>query len=223
MATLYTSSPATVAEQAGDLPLPTSLGGIRLEVRDSAGKTAPAPLISVSANQINFLVPEDSEPGEAALIMVTDASSEPVGTMQVEAVAPALFMVSHIALTPAALTTRIEPDGAKISTPAFECASSDQCTPVPIAPASSDSYLSFFGTGFRNATAANVTCKIKGIVVPVEYAGPQGTPGLDQINVRLPAESYDFWEIPGGDVAVSINGIKANTAWLVFVPKGPDR
>jgi uncharacterized protein (TIGR03437 family) len=46
-------------------------------------------------------------------------------------------------------------------------------------------YLSFYATGLRGAHSSNVTASTNGVRLPIEYAGPQGTPGVDQINVRL--------------------------------------
>ena len=49
-------------------------------------------------------------------------------------------------------------------------------------------YVSFYGTGIRNrSTQANVTVTISGISLPVDFAGPSPDyPGLDQVNVALP-------------------------------------
>jgi len=51
--------------------------------------------------------------------------------------------------------------------------------------------------------------------VPVLYAGPQGTPGLDQINVRIwPELRASTMPLFIGFVTLSIDGIVANSAWL---------
>jgi uncharacterized protein (TIGR03437 family) len=48
------------------------------------------------------------------------------------------------------------------------------------------SVITLFGTGWRNSLPINV--RINGQNAVVEYAGPSGGfPGLDQINVRIPA------------------------------------
>ena len=50
-------------------------------------------------------------------------------------------------------------------------------------------YLVLYGTGIRNRSAsAGVVCMVNGTAVPVEYAGAQSAfPGLDQVNLQLPA------------------------------------
>jgi len=216
LATLYAPIPAAASEQATATPWPPRLGGISLEVRDSAGAARLAPLLYVSQTQVNFQVPAGTAPGEATLTI----AGTPVGGMQVDAVAPGLFMVSHPNVTPAATAVRVESDGSQTPIPVFRCFSptpgSSSCGPAPV-PLSGEQpvYLSFYGTGFRGATEANVTCSINGVRLPVVYAGPQGTPGLDQINVRVwPELRAGSMPLFMGFVVLSIDGVVANSAWV---------
>src|SRR5262249_13334356 len=76
-------------------------------------------------------------------------------------------------------------------------------------------YLSLYGTGFDNVPIG-VQCFSGTVPLPVTYAGPQKQiPGLDQINVRLPASlagagavsitCYDPTQIeagPGGTASI---------------------
>jgi uncharacterized protein (TIGR03437 family) len=139
--------------------------------------------------------------------------------MQVDAVAPALFMLSHANSTPAARGVRVAPDGQQTPVPVFNCfgppgASPFSCGPAPIRLAGDPIYLSFYATGFRGANRNNVTVSIAGVRLPVEYAGPQGTPGVDQINVRLDLPR----PIPLSFVRVEVDGVVANTALLQIAP-----
>jgi uncharacterized protein (TIGR03437 family) len=215
LASLFTSTGASATETAA-APYPMRLGGISLEVRDSAGATRPAPLVFASPTQINFQVPAGTAVGEAALILTNDRGSSPVGGMQVDAVAPALFMVSHANSTPAALGVRVAAGGLQTQVPVFNCfgppgAGPFSCGPATIRLAGDPIYLSFYGTGFRGANSSNVTASINGVRLPVEYAGPQGTPGVDQINVRLLPEAALG---PPAFVTLAIDGVVANTALL---------
>ena len=201
-------------------PWPTQLGDISLEVRDSSGATHLAPLVLVSPTQINFQVPADTALGEATLAVVGVEGTVEAGSMQVDEVAPALFMAYHPSAIPAATALRVEPDGTQVRIPVFQCANyaADPFCYLSGIPLSSSGdrpiYVSFYGTGFHGANTENVTCSIGGIEVPVSYAGKQATPGVDQINVRLTPElmygrrSYD--EV----VAVRINGVAANQGTL---------
>jgi uncharacterized protein (TIGR03437 family) len=216
LASLFTSTGAAATETAV-ATYPMRLGGVSLEVRDSVGVARAAPLVFVSPTQINFQVPTGTALGEAALILTNDRGSSPVGGMQVDAVAPALFMVSHANSTPGALGVRVAADGQQIPVPVFNCFGSPgpfSCGPSPIRLAGDPVYLSFYATGFRGAQPSNVTASTNGVRLPIEYAGPQGTPGVDQINVRLLPEAALG---PPAFVTLTIDGVMANTALLQLV------
>ena len=177
------STSATATERATAPPWPTRLGGISLEVRDKAGAARLAPLLYVSPSQINFQVPAATALGEATLALVGDRGLTLAGGMQVDAVAPALFLVNRPdpftedsgPAVPAALAVRVAADGRQTPVPVFMCPPipGSRCVPVPIPlpPAGDPTYLSFFGTGFRGSNPVNVICTINGVRVPVEYAG----------------------------------------------------
>jgi uncharacterized protein (TIGR03437 family) len=96
----------------------------------------------------------------------------------------------------------------------FSCSgTSCKFEPIPLSTAGGRSiYLSFFGTGFRGANPDNVTCSINGVRVPVLYAGPQETPGVDQINIRLLPEVLEADPWPFGTVVtIRIDGVPANS------------
>jgi uncharacterized protein (TIGR03437 family) len=220
LATLFASTGAT-GNQTAPAPYSMRLGGISLDVRDSAGATRRAPLLFVSPTQINFQVPSGTALGEAELILTNERGSSPVGGMQIDAVAPGLFMVSHSNSVPAALGVRVAPNGQQTPVPVFNCFSPpggvpSSCGPTQIRLAGDPIYLSFYATGFRGADSSNVTCSINGIRIPVEYAGPQGTPGVDQINVRLLPEAA-LGPSAFVNLAIAINGVVANTALLQLV------
>jgi uncharacterized protein (TIGR03437 family) len=210
LATLFAPGLATMTQQA-TAPWPSRLGGIGLEVRDSAGTTRAAPLLLVSSNQINFQTPEGTAVGEAVLSIVNERGTTQVGSMQVEAVAPALFVIPLPFLMPRAAATavRIEPDGSQTHLPLLDC-SADSCFPKPLPePDARPIYISLYGTGFTAAGRSRVTCAASGMPVEVTYAGPQTVPGLDQVNVRLPLGQ------PGlGTVVCTIDGVVTNAVSL---------
>jgi uncharacterized protein (TIGR03437 family) len=190
---LLVSTPAAGPVSATP-PWPTRLGGISLEVRDRAGAVRLAPLLYVSGRQVNFQVPAGTAPGEANLAIVDDRGSRAAGVLVVEAVAPGVFILPR-ARTPAATAVRAAGDGSHTAVPLFTCSDpiaaqpeALSCRPVPVALDGDPIYISFYGTGFRGANSTKVACSINGVPVPVSYAGPQGTPGVDQINVRLDPE-----------------------------------
>jgi len=135
------------------------------------------------------------------------------GTVTVSAAAPGLFSMGA-STTAAAGAIRV-PNGQTTQTavPVFDCGSGT-CATVPIAiDNQSTVYLSLYGTGLRGA-ASSVTCTVGGVPVPVTYAGPQGGfPGLDQVNISIPAALRGRGEV---DVVVSAGGQASNAVRLAF-------
>src|SRR5581483_10146578 len=69
--------------------------------------------------------------------------------------------------------------------------------------------LILFGTGIRNAPPGSVTATVGGLPAKVSYAGAQSQyPGLDQVNVLLPAALAGRG--PNVPVDLTANGQPAN-------------
>src|SRR5215471_19201885 len=62
---LFGSALATQTATAPGVPLPTTLGGVSIDVTDSANTTRAAGLFFVSPTQINFVLPAGTAPGTA--------------------------------------------------------------------------------------------------------------------------------------------------------------
>ncbi|HTS58585.1 MAG TPA: FG-GAP-like repeat-containing protein [Terriglobales bacterium] len=216
LATLYL--PLGVPAQSATSPWPSALSGVTVQIDDGQSKGL-ANLLYVSEGQINFQVPPETRPSNLtdALIVVTrDGAVVQTGSMHVASVAPTLFMADPSWAMPAAINTIIDQQGRQSSLPVFDCTAAGACNFHAVSPSTQASYVSFYGTGFQGATTANVQCWISGKAIKVEYAGPQGTPGLDQINILLPGPDDDFWEPPYVEAHISINGTLANTAVLTL-------
>jgi uncharacterized protein (TIGR03437 family) len=190
IASLYGPNLATGTAQAGSQPLPTSLGGINLNVIDSAGQTRAAPLIYVSPGQINFVVPSGTAPGPASFSVGGRLGAGPTTVALVQNVAPTLFSADGTGSGVAAASAiRVQAANPQLqsSVPVFQCSAAG-CSAVPIQLGVDTSvYLSLYGTGIRNRSSlSNVQATINGISVPVLYAGPQmDFAGLDQVNALL--------------------------------------
>ena len=194
IASTFGTDLARAVEAAQSTPLPTNLGGTQLRVRDSAGSERLAPLFFVAPTQVNFLVPAGTAAGPATLTALRGNQTVATAEMRIQAVAPGLFTANadgHGA--PAAIATRIAPDGTQSHQLVFQCgAAAGTCRPVPIDLGSPGDQvvLTLFGTGIRGRSSLEaVQASIIGPPLEVLYAGPQGEFfGLDQVNVRLPAE-----------------------------------
>jgi len=191
-------------------------------VADSAGAARTAQIFAASAGQVNFLVPQETAAGPATVTVRGSNGAPASGSVQVSAVAPALFSASNTGRgVAAALALRVAADGARTSIP-LALFDPDSRTflgsPLDLAPASGQVYLSLYGSGIRNFTGA-VVATAGGESVPVLGALPQGTfAGLDQVNIGpLPAAlaARDEIEIP-----IAVDGVRSNavTASILSAP-----
>lgn len=175
-------APQTEAASLMNGSFPTTLGGIRVHIRDSTGDNL-APLIFVSPTQINYIM----------------TSSQAFAWIGIERVGSA-YVPKGIGLAPsslqvglyaepgglaAATAVSVAPDGTQTPVPVISCSAAD-CNAVPIDVSGNPVYLSLYGTGFDSVPGA-MQCSTGSLPLSVTYAGPQmQIPGLDQINVLLP-------------------------------------
>ncbi len=75
IASIYGSGLAGQTAQASSLPLPATLGGVTVRVKDAAGVERVASLMYVSPSQINFVVPAGTVVYSATVTVATGAAS----------------------------------------------------------------------------------------------------------------------------------------------------
>ena len=190
LGSIFGANLASTTQKADAQPLPLSLGGVSVTVRDSAGNSSPAPLLYVSPTQINFLAPTGMATGVATYTITNGAGQSLSAIGAVGQVAPALFSMSGTGSGVAAATAvRVNAaDPSKQSeVTVFDCASLP-CSAVPInVGTDTPAYLTLYATGIRNRSSLDkILVTINGVSVPVLYGGPQPDfAGLDQINVPL--------------------------------------
>jgi uncharacterized protein (TIGR03437 family) len=188
---VFGSNLAGGTETASGLPLPTTMLGTSVTVKDKSGVERLAPLFFVSPNQINFLFPIGT-PNGSAIVTVTNGQTTNVSAATlVETVSPALFSANANGQgVPAALAFRVKGDGSSSFEPIAELNNQGRFVPFPLdlGPETDQVFIVLFGTGLRNRTSlSNVTAQIGGVDAPVLYAGPQGSfVGEDQVNLRVP-------------------------------------
>lgn len=184
---------APTTEPATTNPAPTTLGGIRLHVRDrSHAGDMLAPLLYVSPTQINYVLPS-SDP--FAFVSIERVGSRFVAkgmAVQIQPVAPGFF--TGFADFAAATALRVNADGSQTKLPVFTCVPG-ACASIPIDVSSGTVYLSLYGTGFDQAVAA--ACTVAGKTVTVTYSGPEmAIAGLDQVNLLLPGTLAGSGTVP---------------------------
>jgi uncharacterized protein (TIGR03437 family) len=208
IASIYGSNLAASLVQAPSLPLPVTLGGVTVTLKDASGTSFQAPLFYVSPSQVNILIPSGAASGVAS-VTVASGGATSTGTAILAAASPALYTGTLTGQGPAAAQVT----NGQTYANTFQCASAGNCTLVPI-DVVSQPYLLLYGTGIRGAALANVSVRIGNIDAPVSYAGAQGFyPGLDQVNVALPAALQGRGQLV---VTVTANGQASNMAQLFF-------
>jgi uncharacterized protein (TIGR03437 family) len=205
---------ATATQVATSVPLPTTLAGTTVKVRDSAGVTRDAPLFFVAPTQVNYLIPAGTAAGAATVTITSGAGAISTGATQIASVAPGLFSANANGQgVAAAVVLRIKANGDRIYEAISRFDAAQQrfvAIPIDLGPATDAVYLILYGTGlrFRSALTA-VTASIGGTNAGVLYAGGEtGFVGLDQVNVLLPRSLIGRGEV---DVVVTADGKAANT------------
>lgn len=211
---------ATTTQIATTVPLPTTLAGTTVKVRDSAGTTRDAPLFFVAPQQVNYLVPVGTAPGAATVTITSGSGAVSTGTAQIAAVAPGPFTANASGQgVTAAVALRVKPDGTQINEPVAEFDHAQNrfvARPIDLGPDGEQVFLILFGTGFRNRSSLSaVSASVGGATVESLFAGAQGDfVGLDQANVGpLPRSLAGRGEV---DLAFRVDGKPGNLVRISF-------
>lgn len=210
---------ATGTQSANVAPLPTTLAGTSVRIKDSLGTERLSPLFYVSPGQINHLIPAGTSPGAATVTITSSDGSTASGVIQIANVAPSIFTANSSGNgVPAAVVLRVRSNGTQAVEPVAEWNASLSrfvASPIDLGGESDQVYLLLFATGLRNrSNLTNVTASLGGIGAQVQYAGQQGDfVGLDQINLLLPRTMIGRGEV---DLVLTTDGKTANTVRLSF-------
>ncbi len=214
IASIFGEKMATGTEEAVSLPLPFSLAGTTVRVKDSAGTERNAPLFYASPTQINFLIPAGAAPGTATVIVSTADQLTISGAVAIAPVAPSLFSANWSGQgVAAAVAVHVAADQSQTIQDVFDCPGGPgTCSAEPIDFGSEDAqvHLMLFGTGLRAAGGASaVSVKVGGVSVPVTFAGAQEQyVGLDQVNAGpLPRTLLGRGEVP---IVMVVDGQPSN-------------
>jgi uncharacterized protein (TIGR03437 family) len=196
---------ATSTQTAAAIPLPTTLAGTTVRVRDSAGIERLAPLFFVSSGQVNYQIPAGTATGTATVIITNGEGLGSIGTMEVRTAAPSFF------------TTDQSGTGAAAALDAFSF------TSAPFnarQPNGQPNILAVFGTGLGGDATdvdgdvnASVTARLDNNPVTVLYAGrAPGFTGLNQFNLLLPAGLTSGTHT----LTLSRSGVTSNTVTIAI-------
>ena len=211
---LFGADFSTRTESAATNPLPTTLAGTTVKLKDALNTERTAPLFFVSAGQINYLIPAGTLPGAGVVTVTSSDGRIATGRVQIETVAPGLFSANSSGQgVAAAVALRVRANGQQVYEPAVTFDAASQrfvAVPIDLGPATDLVYLLLYGTGLRfRSGLQSVTVKLGNADGNVIYAGGEtGLAGLDQINVGIPRSLIGRGEI---DVVLTVDGKTANT------------
>ncbi len=214
--TLYSYNAASGIASAARGTIVTSYGtnledaGVTLV--DSAGAEWAANLFYALPRQISYVVPDQAAAGRATVKVTAADGSTSTGAIEISDVAPGLFSANSDGKgVAAAQAVLIRANGTQTSLSVLQCGSSSgSCSALPIdlGTASDQVILTLYGTGLRGAASLDkFHCTIGGVPAVVRYAGAQDSPGLDQVNVQIPASLRGRGEVA---IQLSVEGQLAN-------------
>ena len=215
--TLFGTGLASSAVSAATTPLPTTLDGVQVQLKDAAGTTRTAPLFYVSATQITFQNPAASAAGTATITVTLNGATVGQGTATIAAVSPGLFTANANGQgVAAAAIVRVAAGATQTNETIVQLNATTgkfDALPIDLGPDTDQLFLVTYGTGFANRTGlANVTATIGGVAAPVSFAGAHGTlTGVDQANIQIPRSLAGRGNV---DVVLTVDGIRANTVTI---------
>jgi uncharacterized protein (TIGR03437 family) len=191
----------------------TTLGGVRVAVRDIEGNERLAPLSMVSPTQLNYQIPAGTPVGDALVIVTHENGEVAAEQVQIASIAPGLFTADGSGKGVAAgVALRVKADGTQSYEPMVEYdarLNRMMARPIDLGPPGDQVYLVVSATGLRNRSSlSRVHAMLAGMTTLVGYAGPQSSfAGLDQLNLLVPRDLIGRGEV---DLEVWVDGQQAN-------------
>jgi len=208
---------ANATAQATSLPLPEALAGSRLTIH-AHNLFIPvernAGLFFASPGQLNYYIPPTVPVGPAALALQSASGETLSSTVLFSRLAPALFAAnSNGQGTAAAVLLRLRADGSSQYEPVAQLNPVTQRyepLAIDLGPPTDRLVLALFGTGFRARSSLEmVSATVGGVLVVVDYAGPQGQmEGVDQANLFLARSLAGRGDV---EVTLVVEGQPTNT------------
>jgi endoglucanase len=190
--------------------------GVSVELTDSSGLKTLAPLLFVSATQVNYLVPAGAALGQLDVVVRNGENAVGHGTLELDRIAPALFSANGDGRgVAAAQILRVKATGAQSYEPVAQFDAAQKryvAASIDFGDSTDRLFLLLYGTGFRNGSSASL--QIGSTTLPLLYAGKQPQfPGLDQANAELPRALIGAGEV---SVTFEVENKPANIVTVAF-------
>jgi uncharacterized protein (TIGR03437 family) len=201
------------------------MGGVSVKILDASGTERDVPLFDVTPRQLNILIPDGTQGGNAT-ITVTRPGGTHSGQAMIESVAPGLFSATANGTGWAVgYAIRYKADGSEESRADLCRWDSTQNKivgiPIDMGQEGDRTFAILWGTGVRLFTnKANVSAKIGGQDAVVDWLGPAPDVGEDQLNLLLPRSLRGQGDVP---ISLTVDGKTANSLHILMadVPQPP--
>jgi uncharacterized protein (TIGR03437 family) len=208
--------PGMSGDTPGTPPLTPSLGGVTGAVTDSSGQTNPVFLYGAfaSAEQINFVFPGSVAAGPALLKIALPGGGTAAAILVIAPSSPGVFTANQSGSGVfAGQVIHVHTDGTQTITDSASLNAQNQFAPNPVSvtPASDLVFLALYGTGIRHGRS--VTATVNGVTVSAAFAAQSQYPGLDQINLQLPATLAGAGLV---NIVITVDGNTANTVTVLI-------
>jgi uncharacterized protein (TIGR03437 family) len=186
--------------------------GTTVTVKDSAGTTRNSFVYYSSPGFLNFTIPAGTALGESTVTVTSADGTRSSTKVNTTTVIPGLYVLNLNGLV-AANVLRVNASGSTYED-LFQL-SNGAIVPkaINLGPPTDEIFLLLYGTGIRAAGKAGTSVTIGGIPVTVDYSGPQGAPGFDQVNIKLPRTLIGKGAT---ELVLTANGEVANTVTLTI-------
>jgi uncharacterized protein (TIGR03437 family) len=186
--------------QAQTLPLPTELGGVRVLVNQVA-----APLVFVSAGQINFQVPHSTPAGRVLVQVTAGGNVLGSGNVDIYTISPAVFVLDQAGIPQGAILNQNNTVNSHSSRArrgeVIQIFATGQ---GPVSTIPTDGAPPSVLTTSSTPPRAYVSVA----EAQVEFSGLSPEfPGVWQLNLRIPDRPYVAGQVP---LVVTINGVESN-------------
>jgi len=208
---------AEPARGAG-VPEPGPLGGVSVQLADSASREAPLAIAAVTPTRVDVVIPADAPAGKALVRVLTHRGRLVEGEVEIVAASAGLFSANRDGKDAAlAMVLRTVEDGSTASQPAFVCGDGGgSCVPAEIDfGAETDKVqLRLAATGIRAfADPAALAVRIGEELVEVAAVQPdESEAGVDLVTVNLPRSLAGRGEL---DVTLTAAEFTSNAVKIV--------